>query len=170
MSPKSGHSRIYTRQWGPCLISPHFFYAWTLAVDNFFYFDPQKRSRITKLGEQTQHRVMQRFLPPFTSKQFEITCAKDKGVVFSNIGQAISGNTDHVCFFNYLPYICKPTNYCNPAALRLSIPQSGGGNVTTFRWDHRLQIQKKKSCLKKNLNAPRPSEHPPVRGKKCQNV
>ena len=25
-------------------------------------------------------------------------------------------------------------------------------------------------CLKKNLNAPRPSEHPPVRGKKCQNV
>ena len=24
--------------------------------------------------------------------------------------------------------------------------------------------------LKKNLNAPRPSEHPPVRGKKCQNV
>ena len=26
------------------------------------------------------------------------------------------------------------------------------------------------ACLKKNLNAPRPSEHPPVRGKKCQNV
>ena len=25
-------------------------------------------------------------------------------------------------------------------------------------------------CLKKNLNSPRPSEHPPVRGKKCQNV
>ena len=25
-------------------------------------------------------------------------------------------------------------------------------------------------CLKKNLNAPRPSEHPPVRGGKCQNV
>ena len=24
--------------------------------------------------------------------------------------------------------------------------------------------------LKKNLNAPRPSEHPPVRGGKCQNV
>ena len=24
--------------------------------------------------------------------------------------------------------------------------------------------------LKKKLNAPRPSEHPPVRGKKCQNV
>ena len=27
-----------------------------------------------------------------------------------------------------------------------------------------------KTFLKKNLNAPRPSEHPPVRGKKCQNV
>ena len=27
-----------------------------------------------------------------------------------------------------------------------------------------------RECLKKNLNAPRPSEHPPVRGKKCQNV
>ena len=25
-------------------------------------------------------------------------------------------------------------------------------------------------CLKKNLNAPRPSEHPPVWGEKCQNV
>ena len=25
-------------------------------------------------------------------------------------------------------------------------------------------------CLKKNQNAPRPSEHPPVMGKKCQNV
>ena len=24
--------------------------------------------------------------------------------------------------------------------------------------------------LEKNQNAPRPSEHPPVRGKKCQNV
>ena len=26
------------------------------------------------------------------------------------------------------------------------------------------------SCLKKTLNAPRPSEYPPVWGKKCQNV
>ena len=25
-------------------------------------------------------------------------------------------------------------------------------------------------CLKKNQNAPRPSEHPPVMGEKCQNV
>ena len=25
-------------------------------------------------------------------------------------------------------------------------------------------------CLKKNQNAPRPSEHPPVRGENCQNV
>ena len=27
-----------------------------------------------------------------------------------------------------------------------------------------------KVISKKNQNAPRPSEHPPVRGKKCQNV
>ena len=27
-----------------------------------------------------------------------------------------------------------------------------------------------RKCLKKNLNAPRPSEHPPVWGEKCQNV
>ena len=56
-------------------------------------FEPQKRSRVTKLGAQTQHRVIQRFLPPFRSKLSEITCARDKGVVFSNIGQAISGST-----------------------------------------------------------------------------
>ena len=30
--------------------------------------------------------------------------------------------------------------------------------------------QRRIEGLKKNLNAPRPSEHPPVRGKKCQNV
>ena len=42
----------------------------------------------------------------------------------------------------------------------------------------RIKIYKNKSLetlqiiyyLKKNQNAPRPSEHPPVRGKKCQNV
>ena len=53
---------------------------------------------------------------------------------------------------------------------------SGGKHVKMFRWDHRLQIQnlfmafKRVSlcCLKKNQNAPRPSEHPPVRGEKCQ--
>ena len=51
----------------------------------------------------------------------------------------------------------------------LSIPQSGGKNVKTFRWDHGLQIQNlfmefkrvPLCCLKKNRNAPRPSEHPP---------
>ena len=32
------------------------------------------------------------------------------------------------------------------------------------------QLEAGPSCLKQNLNAPRPSEHPPVRGKKCQNV
>ena len=65
-------------------------------MDTFLNFEPQKRSRVTKLGAQTQHRVIQRFLPPFTSKQSEITCARDEGVVFSNIGQAISGSTAYV--------------------------------------------------------------------------
>ena len=52
----------------------------------------------------------------------------------------------------------------------LSIPQSGGKNVKTFRWDQQLKM----CCLsfalrlflKKNQNAPRPAEHPPVRGEK----
>ena len=35
---------------------------------------------------------------------------------------------------------------------------------------HLLSVHIEPMCLKKNLNAPRPSEHPPVRGKKCQNV
>ena len=30
--------------------------------------------------------------------------------------------------------------------------------------------QSRTRCLKKNQNAPRPSEHPPVREEKCQNV
>ena len=55
----------------------------------FFNIEPQKRSRVTKLGAQTQHRVIQRFAPPSASKQSGIACARDKCVVFSNIGQAI---------------------------------------------------------------------------------
>ena len=50
VSPKLGYSCINTRQWGPSLISPHFFYPWTFAVDTFFYIEAQKRSRVTKLG------------------------------------------------------------------------------------------------------------------------
>ena len=87
-------SRICTRQWGPCLISPHFCESGTFALDTFYDFEPQKRSRVSKLGAQTQHRVIQRFLPPYMSKQSEITCARDKGVVFHNIGQALPGSTD----------------------------------------------------------------------------
>ena len=93
VSPKLVYSRISTRQRGPCLISPHFFYAWTLAVDTFFYIETQKRSRVTKLGAQTQHRVVLRLVPPSASEQSEIMCARDKCVVFHNIGKAISGST-----------------------------------------------------------------------------
>ena len=33
-----------------------------------------------------------------------------------------------------------------------------------------VQLDYRRVILKKNQNAPRPSEHPPVGGKKCQNV
>ena len=63
-------------------------------MDTFFDIEPQKRSPVTKLGAQTQHRVIERFVPPSASKQSELTCARDKCVVFhNNIGQVISGST-----------------------------------------------------------------------------
>ena len=70
-----------------------FFCAWTLAVDTVFDIEAQKRSPVTKLGVQTQHRVVLRLVPPSASKQSEIMCARDKCVVFHNIGKAISGST-----------------------------------------------------------------------------
>ena len=86
-----------------------FFYSWTFAVDTFFDGEPQKRSRVTKLGAQTQHRVIQGFVPPSASKQSEITCARDKCVVFHNIGQAISGSPGiekrEITLFHFLKYL-----------------------------------------------------------------
>ena len=70
-----------------------FFYAWTLAVDTFFDIEAQKRSRVTKLRAQTQHRVVLRLVPPSASKQSEVMCARDKCGIFHNIGKAISGST-----------------------------------------------------------------------------
>ena len=58
-------------------------------MDTFFDIEPQKRSRVTKLGAQKQHRVIQRFVSPPVPKQSEITCARDKCVVFHTIDQAI---------------------------------------------------------------------------------
>ena len=92
--PWRAQFRIHTRQRGPCLISPHLWDSRTFASDTYFDIEPQKRSRLTKLGAQTQHRVIQQFVPPSASKQSEITCARDKCVVFHNIGQAISGSTE----------------------------------------------------------------------------
>ena len=60
----------------------------------FFNIEPQKRSPVTKLGAQAQHRVIQRFLPLYTSNKSEITCARDKCMVFNNTDQAISGSTE----------------------------------------------------------------------------
>ena len=62
-------------------------------MDTFFYIEAQKRSRVTKLGAQTQHRVVLRLVLPSASKQSEIMCARDKCGVFHNIGKAISGST-----------------------------------------------------------------------------
>ena len=62
-------------------------------MDIFLYIEAKKRSRVTKLGAQTQHRMVLRFVPPSASKQSEIMCARDKCVVFHNIGKAISGST-----------------------------------------------------------------------------
>ena len=42
-----------------------------------------------------------------------------------------------------------------------------GGDIVCFMY---LTSSQSVLCLKKNQNAPRPSEHPPVMGKKCLNV
>ena len=42
------------------------------------------------------------------------------------------------------------------------------GSIPTF--DEKFSFFGECCCLKKNQNVPRPSEHPPVRKKKCQNV
>ena len=62
-------------------------------MDIFFYIEAQERSRVTKFGAQTQPRVVLRLVPPSASKQSEIMCARDKCVVYHNIGKAISGST-----------------------------------------------------------------------------
>ena len=42
----------------------------------------------------------------------------------------------------------------------------GGGYKESWSW-RSLFVEYPSLFLKKNLNAPRPSEHPPVRGKNC---
>ena len=54
------------------------------------------------------------------------------------------------------------------ALVRYSI--SGLKYRTTVEMDKVAERNSLQVCLKKNMNAPRPSEHPPVRGEKCQNV
>ena len=70
-----------------------FFLCMDFSRGYFFDIEAQKRSRVTKLGAQTQHRVVLRLVPPSASKQSEIMCARDKCGVFHNIGKAISGST-----------------------------------------------------------------------------
>ena len=45
-----------------------------------------------------------------------------------------------------------------------------GKRAADHRGDLLRLARSARGCLKKHLNAPRPSEHPPVWGKKCQNV
>ena len=45
-----------------------------------------------------------------------------------------------------------------------------GGSISTFDEKFLFSSFEIKVYLKKTLNVPRPSEHPPVWGEKCQNV
>ena len=61
------------------------------------------------------------------------------------------------------------------ACLVRELPAVDGGWVLpsaagVFRQRQQLHWRRQVRCLEKNQSAPRPSEHPPVRGKKCQNV
>ena len=141
--PWGAQFRIHTRQRGPCLISPHLWDSRTFASDTFFEIEPQKRSRLTKLGAQTQHKVIQQFVPPSASKQSEITCARDKCVVFHNIGQAISGSTEYIYIFlgtctfvhgsllgyNTRIYMCNYSGMCMYVELCLYVWPSQPGKI-----------------------------------------
>ena len=62
----------------------------------------------------------------------------------------------------FLPDIILLTqDYLHPGT-RLRVPYTQYGFLSVFAC--------LRGCLKKNQNAPRPSEHPPVMGEKCQNV
>ena len=56
------------------------------------------------------------------------------------------------------------TNFLLVSLIALLIVDSLRSKVKFYKRDIRIY------CLKKSQNAPRPSEHPPVRGEKCQNV
>ena len=79
-------------------------------MDTFFDIEAQERSRVTKLGAQTQHRVVLRLVPS-ASKQSEIVCARDKCVVFHNIGKAISGSTGLALSKHYLRHTRSRGNF-----------------------------------------------------------
>ena len=61
-------------------------------------------------------------------------------------------------FLVYICYIVQMKTVFHMTRMRLNGPEKA---------QHGLQRTEFK---RKNQNAPRPSEHPPVRGKKCQNV
>ena len=67
--PYRGYSPVHMRQRSPCLISPHFFGWRTIAVVTILNIEPQKRSRVTKLGTPMQYSEIQRVLPPSRPQQ-----------------------------------------------------------------------------------------------------
>ena len=56
---------------------------------------------------------------------------------------------------------------CLKGCFRLSLSIRNKKKRTVTNKKHASRPANLLLCLKKNLNAPRPSEHPPVRGKKC---
>ena len=103
-------------------------------MDTFFDIEAQERSRVTKLGAQTQHRVVLRLVPPSASKQSEIMCARDKCVVFHNIGKAISGSTDNEFIISSLScQACPWSEVCKEIRRRFSTGHFGRGYVTDER-------------------------------------
>ena len=94
---------------GPCITSA-FFFAGTFDVVTFFDIEPQKRSRVTKLNPQMQHRVIQWYsqsYPPLgrNSLGSQIACASDIVMVLNNIDQAIFRST--ATRIMWLSFVCS---------------------------------------------------------------
>ena len=97
-SPKSGNLRYISciiNTNGAHALSPSIFlYAQTFAVATFCDIDQQKQSRVKKLEAQTQHGVIQPFLPPYIEAvSDDVREGQRRG--FNSIGQSISGSTGY---------------------------------------------------------------------------
>ena len=83
-------------------------------------------------------------------------------------GQGRGGSKKESSSLRVSPALHPPER---PSPRRADIADHGLGRETRERRKKKsIIIEKKNTILKKNLDAPTPSEHPPVRGEKCQNV